>query len=312
MTFAEVIANEHLADIKKFPKSDLHNHGVLGGNIDYINQRYNRCIKPLDRALKSMDEMHRWVSDNIGDLFDGREGRLKAFESTFIQATEDGISHLETGDDVWAITMFNNSAVELTNALKSIHAKISPEMDFIPQLGISRHCPVDMILKWLEPFLTLDYYRTIDLSGDEFAQPIKQFKPIYKIAKDYGLILKAHVGEWGSADSIREAVEELELDEIQHGISAVESPQLMRWLADHNIRVNICPVSNVMLGRVKDLKTHPIRILFDYGIKVTINSDDMLVFNKSVSEQYLLLYQCGLFTAEELEMIRSYGLQQEY
>jgi adenosine deaminase len=241
MTFAEAITNENLSEIKKFPKSDLYNHGVLGGNIDYVNQRYNRNIKPLHHTLKGMDEMHQWVSDNIGDLFDGREGRLKAIEATFTQAAEDGISSLETGDDVWAITMFNNSAVELTDALKSIHTKISPEIDFIPQLGISRHCPVDLIVEWFEPFLALDYFKTIDLSGDEFAQPITIFKPIYKIAKDHGLILKAHVGEWGSADSIREAVEELELDEIQHGISAVESPQLMRWLADHNIRVNICP-----------------------------------------------------------------------
>ncbi|MGD9202303.1 MAG: hypothetical protein PVI26_12120 [Chitinispirillia bacterium] len=59
------------------------------------------------------------------------------------------------------------------------------------------------------------------------------------------MVLKAHIGEWGNADSVKEAVEELELTEIQHGISAAESICLMNWLADHNIQPNICPTSDV-------------------------------------------------------------------
>ena len=61
----------------------------------------------------------------------------------------------------------------------------------------------------MEPFLELRCYRTLDLSGDEVAQPIENFKPLYQLAKANGLRLKAHVGEWGDADSVRRAVEEL-------------------------------------------------------------------------------------------------------
>jgi adenosine deaminase len=71
------------------------------------------------------------------------------------------------------------------------------------------------------------------------------------------------VGEWGDADSVWCAVEELELDEVQHDIAAADSPAVMRFLADHRIRLNICPTSNLMFSRVGTLASHPIRKLFD-------------------------------------------------
>jgi adenosine deaminase len=82
----------------------------------------------------------------------------------------------------------------------------------------------------------------------------------------------------------------------------------MNWLADNNIQLNICPTSNVMLGRVESIKKHPIRKLFDAGIKVTINSDDVLIFDSSVSGEYMKLFKAGIFNAEELDIIRMNGL----
>ena len=129
------------------------------------------------------------------------------------------------------------------------------------------------------------------------------------MAKDKGLGLKAHVGEWGSADDVWRAVEELHLDEVQHGIAAAGSPMVMRMLADNHIRLNVCPTSNVMLGRVDRLEVHPIRKLFDAGVEVTVNTDDVLVFGNGVSEEFLGLYQAKVFNAEELDVIRRAGLR---
>jgi adenosine deaminase len=199
----------------------------------------------------------------------------------------------------------------MTDALSRIHQSVAPEIEWLPQLGISRHCPVQAIERWLAPFLDLETYRTIDLSGDEHAQPIDLFKPIYRRAKKKGLRLKAHVGEWGSADDVWRAVEELELDEVQHGIAAASSPKVMRFLADAKIRLNICPTSNLMLGRVKNLETHPIRRLYDEGVVVTINTDDALVFGCSVSEEFQALHHAGVFNAVELDEIRLNGLRGE-
>ncbi len=121
-------------------------------------------------------------------------------------------------------------------------------------------------------------------------------------------MLKAHAGEWGDAESVRAAVEELELDEVQHGIAAADSAEVMNWLADHKIRLNVCPTSNVMLGRVKSLAVHPIRKLYDQGVSVTVNTDDVLVFSQSVSDEFINLFNAGLFNAAELNTIRENGL----
>lgn len=156
--------------------------------------------------------------------------------------------------------------------------------------------------------MSYKWFKSIDICTDEFVQPIKNFKKIYRRAKDSGLRLKAHVGEFGTADDVMEAVEELELDEVHHGIAAAKSAYIMRWLADHKIQLNICPSSNVMLGRVKGYDCHPIRKLYDNGVRVTINTDDLLIFNQTASQEYLNLFKAGLITADELNDIRETGL----
>ena len=96
---------------------------------------------------------------------------------------------------------------------------------------------------------------------------------------------------------------------MQHGIAAADSPTVMRFLANHRIRLNICPTSNLLLGRVKRLEDHPIRELFDAGVKVTVNTDDAIVFGVGVSEEFLRLHQACVFTPAELDIIRRWGLE---
>ncbi|WP_158815053.1 adenosine deaminase [Methylocapsa sp. S129] len=298
--------------VRRCAKSDLHNHAMLGGARDFLAQRTGRNIAPLDRKLGSMAEMHAFVQGAVGELFQNREGRLLAFEATLVQARQDGVTRLEIGEDVWAITFYEGSAAELTRNLQQLHALAAPDIAWVPQLGLSRHCPLAAIERWLRPFLELGFYQTLDLSGDELAQPIEAFKPVFRRAKDAGLRVKAHVGEWGGAEDVWRAVEELALDEVQHGIAAAHSPAVMRFLADNHIRLNICPTSNVMLGRVANLATHPIRQLYDAGVPVTVNTDDVLVFGQGVSEEFLSLYDAGLFSAAELDDIRHTGLTDPY
>jgi len=306
--FQTALETGDLDALRRVPKSDLHNHFVMGGDRDFLLARAGLDIAPLERPLASMAEMHAWVDGATGGLFKDAAGRLIAFEATLVQALNDGVTRLEIGEDVWAITLNGGSAQALTDNLQALHRRVAPDIEWIPQLGVSRHCPIAAIEHWMEPFLGLGVYRTLDLSGDEFAQPIERFIPVYRRAQAAGLRLKAHVGEWGSADDVQRAVELLELDEVQHGLAAADSPAVMRFLADHRIRLNMCPTSNLMLGRVHDLATHPIRKLYDAGVRVTVNTDDVLMFGQSVSREFLGLFRAGLFTAAELDEIRLNGL----
>ena len=162
-----------------------------------------------------------------------------------------------------------------------MHARVAADIQWIPQIDLAREVPVDIQARRLAPFLELGFWRA-HISGDELAQPTAVFKPLYRQAKDAGLRLKAHVGEWGDAYSVQRAVEDLELDEVQHGIAAAQSAPVMKFLADNRIRLNICPTSNVLLGRVASLAEHPIRKLYDASVKVTVNTDDVLVFGEGV------------------------------
>jgi adenosine deaminase len=303
--FMQALVAGDLGAVRRCPKADLHNHGWAGADPACVEPILGRPYAALDRKLASMQAMHAWVSEHLGNP--DPNVRPALFEAAFARAAKDGVVRYELGDDVWAITL-HGSAKNLTDILKRAYGRGASDLEWIPQLGISRHCRIDDIRRWMEPFLGLGFYRSLDLSGDEFAQPIENFKPIYRLAKENGLRLKAHVGEWGDADSVWRAVEELELDEVQHGIAAADSAVVMRYLAHHRIRLNICPTSNLMLGRVEDLTSHPIRKLFNAGVRVTVNTDDMIVFGQSVSEEFLNLYRSGCLNEMELDQIRENGL----
>jgi adenosine deaminase len=302
--FQQALRAGDLDTIRRCPKADLHNHGWAGADPESVAAILGRRVAPLDHKLSSMDEMHHWAAEHGNP---DPKLRPKLYEAAFARAVRDGLVRFELGDDVWAITL-DGSAENVTNLLRRAHECGAPDVEWIPQLGMSRHCRIEDIRRWMEPFLALHFYRTVDLSGDEFAQPIDNFKPLYRLAKANELRLKAHVGEWGDADSVWRAVEELELDEVQHGIAAADSPAVMRFLADHRIRLNICPTSNLMLSRVETLVSHPIRKLFDAGVRVTVNTDDMAMFGQSVSHEFLNLYEAGCLNEKELDQIRENGL----
>ena len=310
MTFTNALKNENIENIRKFPKADLHNHFVLGGNKEYIFKKTGYEIEPVSKPLKSMSEMDTWSAKYIGNRFNSPEGRKLLIKATFAQAKYDGVTVLEIGEDVWGLgEFFHNDIAELIYAFQDANSRIAPEIELRLQIGLSRHCPIDYLKDRLKHFWGHKEFYSIDLYGDELAQPIENFIPIYEKAAGNGLVLKAHVGEWGSAQDIVTAVKALHLNEVQHGIAAVQDEDVIAFLAENDIRLNITPSSNVLLGRVPDISKHPIAELYRKGVNVTINSDDVLIFDSDVSKEYLRLYRSGCLTAEELDDIRVKGLE---
>lgn len=308
--FIKALKDNDLEVIKKLPKADLHNHFVLGGSRAYIYEKKQILIEPVRQPLASMQEMDSWSSRYIGEQFSSSDMRKFLIESTFVQAKSDGVTILEIGEDVWGLNeFFHNDIVELRETFQEINERIAPEISLRLQIGLSRHCPVDYLENCLKHFWGHSEFYSINLYGDELAQPIENFVSIYRKAKEEGLRLKAHIGEWGSAEDIVHGVEVLHLDEVQHGIAAVESEETIHFLKDRGIRLNLTPSSNLLLGRVKKMTYHPIQRLYRSGLDVTINSDDVLIFDSDVSKEYVRLYVNGCLSAEELDDIRINGLK---
>jgi adenosine deaminase len=290
------------------PKSDLHNHAELGSRIEVLEQW---CGKKIPRAPRNMpaffdfEEYLEKAFDEILKLSGFFENNKKA---TFQQAKNDGISVLQISIDSRFYRITDASGAGITEIVKKAHQQVAPEILFIPQLGLDRKHTLKQLLFEAEILLETGYFQSVDLYGDELHGDVENFIPFYRKAKSKGLVLTAHAGEYGSAESVRRAVELLELDQVQHGIAAADSEEVMRWLADNNIILNVCPTSNVMLCRAESIAKHPIRKLFDHGIKVTVNTDDLMVFNQSVSEEYFNLYKAKVFNGEELNKIRGNGV----
>ena len=307
--FIKALNEQDLKKLSMCEKSDLHSHAGRGGSVKYIADWANVEIALPPTKFESLSHMQRWYSENIKPHCVGLRGHLKRWEAAFYQAKQDGIKVLAMSfapDEVEMVGGMDS----FINILTEYHHTFSNDTMFLPELAYDRACNVEQEIENMDELLSHGYFKSIDICCNEFAQPIKNFKYLYRKALSYGLKLIAHVGEFGTADDVMEAVEELELNEVHHGIAAANSDFIMNWLANHKIQLNVCPTSNVMLGLVENYKVHPIRKLYSAGIPVTINTDDLLIFNQTISQEYMNLYNCGLLSAEELDEIRRIGLSE--
>ena len=188
MTFTESLIDQDIEAIRKSPKADLHNHFVLGGSRKYLLEHSGRDIRSITHPLSSMDEMHAWNAENIGAFFDTPEGRRMLIRASFVQAKEDGVTVLEIGEDVWGLgAFFNNDIDELVDAFETAHRDIAPETELRLQIGMSRHCDIAYLDDCLSHFWGCKAFYSIDLYGDESAQPIENFiRPVEKTPASAG------------------------------------------------------------------------------------------------------------------------------
>ena len=113
----------------------------------------------------------------------------------------------------------------------------------------------------------------------------------FDAAREAGLRLTAHAGEWGGPDSVRDAIRDLGVERIGHGVRAIEDPALVDRIAEAGIVLEVCPGSNVVLGIYPAFAAHPIERLRAAGVKVTISTDDPPFFHTTMRHEYDQLAQ---------------------
>jgi adenosine deaminase len=146
----------------------------------------------------------------------------------------------------------------------------------------------------------------IGLDSSEVGHPPSKFKNVFRRAREAGFKLVAHAGEEGPPDYVWEAIDVLGIDRIDHGNRALEDAALVKRLAKDGLALTVCPLSNLRLCGVKDMKHHPLRRMLDAGLKVTINSDDPAYFGGYVNENFASVsVALGLSAAELKEIARN-------
>lgn len=307
--FIKALECDNFLGIEKFPKSDLHNHALLGMRRNILEDFTGTKIEAAPLIMYKFSEFESYLERIIPFKLFAQKGFIEhMLFATFQQAVSDHIDNLQISIDTRLLAYFEGNIDKMVQTIDFIQKKIAPEVRFLPQIGIDRTLNFTETYKAANIMLDSGFFRSIDLYGDELFDDNKRFVPLFRKAGNLNMLLCAHSGEFGTSDMVMQTVEMFELNQVQHGIAAAQSVKTMQWLADNNIVLNICPSSNVRLGRVDSIQNHPIRKLFDNGVKVTINTDDLLVFDSSVSEEFLKLFKYKVFSAEELEQIRIIGL----
>lgn len=124
------------------------------------------------------------------------------------------------------------------------------------------------------------------LAGDENQFEPRDFAYAFDAAREAGLGLTAHAGEWRGPDGVRDTLRDLKVSRIGHGVRAIEDPTLVSELADMGTVLEVCPGSNIALQVYPNLRDHPIARLRDAGVSVTISTDDPPFFHTNMTLEY--------------------------
>lgn len=151
----------------------------------------------------------------------------------------------------------------------------------------------------------------IGLDSAEVGYPPELFSHVYERAARLGLHLVAHAGEEGPADYVRQALDSLHVERIDHGVRTATDGDLVARIARDGIALTVCPLSNHRLQVVRDVADLPVRQLFDAGVKVTLNSDDPAYFGGYIGDNYIAMARIGM-SLDELATIAEYSLKSSF
>jgi adenosine deaminase len=152
----------------------------------------------------------------------------------------------------------------------------------------------------------------IGLDSAEVGNPASRFTAVYARARELGLHRVAHAGEEGGPDYVREALDLLGVERVDHGVRSVEDPVLLRRLASERIPLTVCPLSNVRLGGVRSLAEHPLPRLLEAGVVTTINSDDPAYFGGYAEDNYAAVATAFALGARELARLAHHSVEASF
>ena len=308
--FVQALTDDDLEGIKAFPKTDVHSHVMFSTRRQNVERWLGHTLTKPPSKMEGLEGMLTYVGNILIPHIRNQPGFEFVSDSAVNDAILDGVVVLEMSFDIRIAEFYRDGLQQFYDYIQNLVEKYRHQIELRPELGFSRKCADDInLVKLTHKAIESELFNSIDLYSHQDACPPEAVKSLYIEAGKRGMKLKAHVGEFGGAEEIRRTVEILDLDEVQHGIAASESEEVMNWLAENNIQLNVCPTSNVMLDAVQELSSHPIRVLFDNGVPLTINTDDLMIFDQTVSNEYRNLYRAGVFSAEELDSIRISSLR---
>ncbi|KAI4224409.1 MAG: hypothetical protein L6R36_004672 [Xanthoria steineri] len=264
----------------------------------------------------SLDDFLHYYFIGMSTLVTARDFEELAWEY-FKRAHSDGVVHAEVFFDPQAHTA---RGVEYKTVLDGFlqgcrRAESTFGMSTKLILCFLRHLPVsEAVVTFGEARQDLEagILAGIGLDSSEKGFPPSGWQAIYQEAKDLKIKRTAHAGEEGPVEYIREAVEKLDVERIDHGIRLAEDEALMRELAQRRIMVTLCPLSNVRLQCVERVADLPVRRFLDAGVPFSVNSDDPAYFGGYILDNYCAVQEAFSLTLQEWSTIATTAIAQSW
>ena len=318
--------------IKQLPKTDLHVH--LDGSL--------RIPTILELAEKQKINLPTTDPDKLKKiLIPGTPEKGARSLEKYLESFNVTLSVLQTTDALsrTAYELAEDAAAENVRYMEIryspiLHVKkglrltqiqdavwdglIQAEKDFDIKTGIiicgMRNIDPDISLTLAE--LSVAYKNrgvvAFDLAGEEYNYPAKDHQDAFFLILRNNINCTLHAGEGYGPDSIHQAIHYCGAHRIGHGVRLKEDGDLLNYVNDHRIPLEVCLTSNVQTGAINTLEDHPLRFYFDYGLRVTINTDSRLVSDTTVSDELNLAVKNFNFTLQELEMLIINGFKSTF
>lgn len=290
--------------VRAMPKIELHRH--LEGSLRLstlldIAREYDialpeyelEAVRPLVQVMPNEPRTWQNFMSKFGVLrqfFVSAEIIRRIAREAVIDAAEDNVKYLELRFTPKALgNIVQCSAHEVVNWVCQSVQETAAECNIQVRLIVSpnRHESVEDAEEAAQAAIDHRHMGVvaIDIGGKEPGHSIYPFRDVLRRARAAGLYVTLHAGEWAGPESVWDAVSSVTTERIGHGVRVLQDPGVVNVLIERGIVLEVCPSSNVDTGSQPSLQAHPLPVLIGSGLKVTINTDDPLVFNVSLTDE---------------------------
>ncbi len=311
------------AALAKLPKIDLHRHleGSLRlSSLFEIAQTYD-----LDLPAGRLDDLRPYVQIGADDhtfrnFLDKFNVLRRFYQSPEIirrltyeaveDAARDNVRYLELRFTPPALAKSRNYPLdEVTEwVIAAVDQACHDHPGILAQLIVSlnRHEPVELAEQVTQ--IAIDRQQRgivgLDLAGDEVNYSAEPFRGVFRAARQAGLGVVAHAGEWTGPDTVRDAIENLGVQRVGHGVRVVEDLAVAALARERNVVFEVCVTSNWQSGVIQRLAEHPLRRMMALGLVTTLNTDDPQVSAITLTDEYTAAAkQLGLSLAEVKQLV---------
>jgi len=301
--------------IQALPKAELHVHieGTFEPELMFAIAQRNQIQIPYQSVEEVKQAYNFHNLQSFLDIYYAGANVLVHEQdfydlawAYFEKCAEDKVVHTEMFFDPQTHT---ERGVEFATVIAGLKRACQ---DAQQKLGISsqlimcflRHLSEEKAFETLEQALPFkDEIIAVGLDSSEVGHPPAKFERVFAKAREEGFLIVAHAGEEGPPEYVWEALDLLKVNRIDHGVRSEEDKQLMARLIAEKMPLTVCPLSNLKLCVVNDMKEHNIRRLLQQGVHVTVNSDDPSYFGGYMNDNFIAIQQALDLSNEELKQL---------